>query len=81
MNDLLTGICTVWTPAELLRTPSRTSPEREQVVEAMDAHLQVEHKQADVGQLLKLLGQRNQGVEGGLRQGWYHGKCSRTRGG
>ena len=55
MNDLLTGVCTVGTPTKLLRTPSGTSPEREQVIEAVDAHLQMEHKQADVGQLLKLL--------------------------
>ena len=81
MNDLLTWICAVWTPTELLRTPSGTSPQRQQVEEAVDTHLQVEHKQADVSQLLKLLGQSNQGVESGLWQGWHHGESSRTRGG
>ena len=81
MNNLLTGISAIWTSTELLGTPSRTSPERKQVVEAVDAHLQVEHKQANVGQLLKLLGQGDQGVEGGLWQGWHHRESSSTRGG
>ena len=68
LDDLLAGISGVKAPAELCRAWT-SSPERHQIIEAVDPDLEMEDEQTNIPEVFKVFGQGYEGVDGGLGQG------------